>query len=58
MLNEETDDIDFNLFSVPVLRKIIVLIKNENVFYRQRTKKIVQILKKFKDAIKLQDGAA
>jgi hypothetical protein len=59
MLNDETDDIDFNLFTIIELRKIIVSNKKEDGSYyvkgyANKTKKeIVEILNKYKDVIKL-----
>ena len=62
MLNEDTDDIDFNLFTIIELRKIIVNNKKEDGSYyvkgyANKTKKeIVEILNQYKDVIKLPDG--
>ena len=59
MLNDETNDIDFNLFTIIELRKIIVYNKKEDGSYyipnyMKKTKKvIVEILDKYKDVIKL-----
>ena len=64
MLNEDedTDDIDFNLFTIIELRKIIVHNKKEDGSYyvrgytKKTKKEIVEILDKYKDVIKLPDG--
>ena len=59
MMNNETDDIDFNLFTITELRKIIVYNKKKDGSYyvkgyANKTKKeIVEILNEYKDVIKL-----
>lgn len=59
MMNNEINDIDFNLFTVAELRKIIVSNKKEDGSYyipnymKKTKKEIVEILNQYKDVIKL-----
>ena len=59
MMNDKTNDIDFNLFTIIELRKIIVYNKKEDGSYyipnyiKKQKKVIVEILDKYKDVIKV-----
>ena len=59
MMNDKTNDIDFNRFTIIELRKIIVYNKKEDGSYyipnyiKKQKKVIVEILDKYKDVIKV-----